>query len=294
MVAPARFNALVPYASFGWLPPGFQTRAQGGTMPRTTPVQLLLVAFSHSASIELAVYPAGTCHLAGQTLACSAYNTTSPVQSRAPDVNGHRAYWLKGVGLGWEYAPGAWSELGWTNANLPWPPTGGERTAVLRVAAGVRYGQTTPIRFPYWISGLPAGWRVSEVDYTLLAGQPVVQTLHLDDYPGDVGNFVRADVDEIQIYATQAAHSGWSCPQGTGQHVTVDGVAAVLVDSAAAGREQQLCIPDWRGLQVQVILTARQTAPAPNPTGPHGVLAYARLMHPLGPDPAHWTANLLR
>jgi hypothetical protein len=50
----------------------------------------------------------------------------------------------------------------------------------------------------------------------------------------------------------------------------------------------------WRGLQVQVILAARQTAPAPDPTGPHGVLAYARLLYPLGPDPAHWTASLLR
>ncbi len=228
----------------------------------------------------------------GSSLACSAYNTTSPAQSRAPDVNGHRAYWLKEAGLAWEYAPGAWSVLDWTNANLPWPPAGGERTAVLRVAAGVRYGQTTPIRFPYWISGLSTAWQVSEVDYTLLAGQPVPQTLHLDDGPGNSVGL--AHVDDLQVYVTQATHSGWSCPQGTGQHVTVDGVAAVLVDSPAARREQQLCIPDWRGLQVEVLLAAREDAPAPNPTGPHGVLAYARKLHPLGPDPAHWTANPLR
>jgi hypothetical protein len=131
------------------------------------------------------------------------------------------------------------------------------------------------------------------VDYTVLAGQPVVQTLNLDDYLGDAGNFVRADVEEVQIYATQAGHGDWSCPRGTGQHVTVDGAAAILLSSAAQ-REQQLCIPNWRGLQVQVILAARQTAPAPDPTGPHGVLAYARLLYPLGPDPAHWTASLLR
>jgi hypothetical protein len=291
-VGPARFNVLAPYASFGWLPPGFQAGAVGGTTPRTTAAQLLLVAFSRSASIELEAYPAGTCHLAGQTLACSAYNTASPAQGRAPDVNGHQAYWLKGAGLAWEYAPGAWSILDWTNANLPWPPARAERTAVLRVAAGVRYGQTTPIRFPYWISGLPAAWRVSEVDYTLVAGQPVPQTLHLDDGPGNSAGL--ADVDDLQVYVTQAAHSGWSCPKGSGQHVTVDGVAAVLVDSPAASREQRLCIPDWRGLQVEVLLAARENAPAPDPTGPYGVLAYARMLHPLGPDPAHWTANPLR
>jgi len=70
--------------------------------------------------------------------------------------------------------------------------------------------------------------------------------------------------------------------------------AAVLVSSPRSGRQQQVCIPDWHGLQVEVILNARDNAPAPNPAGPHGVLAYARMLHPLGPDPAHWTADPLR
>jgi hypothetical protein len=293
-VTPARFNVLVPYASFGWLPPGFKTGAAGGTMPASTPVRLNLVAVSHSVFIELLVNPAGTCHVAGRALLCSAYNTMNAVRSRAPDVQGHLAYWLLGAQLAWEYAPGAWSVLDWTDANSPWPPTGAERTAVLRVAADVRFGQSTPIRFPYWISGLPTGWRVSEVDYTPLAGQPVAQTLHLDDYPGDIGNFAVTGVDQVQIFATPAAHSDFSCPQGTGQHVTVDGAAAVLEYSPAHGRDQQLCISDSHGLRVLVWLTARANAPAPNPTGPHGVLAYARLLHLLGPDAARWTANLLR
>jgi hypothetical protein len=293
-VTPARFNVLVPYASFGWLPPGFQTGAVGGTMPTSTPVGLTLVAVSHGRFIELSVNPAGTCHVAGRALLCGAYNTMNAVRSRAPDVRGHLAYWLLGGQLAWEYAPGAWSVLEWTDANVRWPPTGAERTAVLRVAAGVRYGQSTPIRFPYWISGLPTGWRVSAVDYTPLAGQLVVQTLQLDDYQGKVGNFAVTDVDEVQIFAAPAAHSDFSCPQGTGQHVTLDGSAAVLEYSPAHGRDQQLCIPDSQGLRVLVWLTARDNAPAPNPTGPHGVLAYARLLHLLGTDAAHWTANLLR
>jgi hypothetical protein len=252
--APARFNVLVPYASFGWLPPGFQEGAAGGTMPASTPVGLGLVAVSCSAFIDLQVYPAGPCHVAGKALLCSTYNTMNAVLSRGPDVNGHRAYWLTGAGLAWEYAPGAWSMLGWTHANVPWPPTGKERATVLGVAAGVRYGQTTPIRFPYWFSGLPAAWRVSEVDYTPLAGQPVVQTLHLDDEP--VADADRARVDDLQVSASPAAHSDWSCPRGAGQHVTVDGVAAVLVTSPRSKRQQQLCIPDWRGLQVEFLLAA--------------------------------------
>ena len=290
--APARFSVLVPYASFGWLPPGFRAGAAGGTMSRTSAAQLLLVAVSRGATIELQVYPAGGCHLARRILACSAYNTTQPEQSRAPDVHGHQAYWLKGATLAWEYAPGAWSVLNWTDANLPWPPAGGVRTAVLRVAAGIRYGQSTPIRFPYWISGLPKAWRVSEVDYTFVSGRLVPQTLHLDDGPaGDAG---LAHVDDLQVYVTPAVHSGWSCPKGTGQHVTVGGVAAILVSSAADRREQQLCVPSWRGLQVEATLAARENAPAPDPAGPRGVLAYARMLHPIGPSPAHWTASPLR
>jgi hypothetical protein len=122
--APTEFNALVPSASFGWLPPGFHTGAEGGTMSASTPVGLRLVAVSGGAMIELAVNPAGTCHLQRQTLACSAYNIASPVQSRAPDVHGYRAYWLQGAQLAWEYAPGAWSVLSWPDANAPWPPAG--------------------------------------------------------------------------------------------------------------------------------------------------------------------------
>jgi hypothetical protein len=289
--APARFSVLAPYASFGWLPPGFQAGAAGGTTSRTTAAQLLLVAASRGTTIEAQVYPAGGCHLARRILACSAYDTTQPEQSRAPDVRGHQAYWLKEATLAWEYAPGAWSVLNWTDANLPWPPAGAERAAVLRVAAGIRFGQTRPISFPYWISGLPKAWRVSEVDYTFVSGRAVPQTLHLDDGPV-IGASV-AHVDDLQVFFTPAAHSGWSCPQGTGQHVTVGGAAAILL-SDFAGRQQQVCVPGWRGLQMETTLTARKNAPAPDPAGPGGVLAYTRMLHPLGTDPAHWTASLLR
>ena len=235
--APTRFNPLVPYAEFGWLPPGFEVGVRGGTMSRSGPAQLLLDAFSGSNTIiQLFVYPTGICHV-GHAEVCSAYDSSQPVLSRAPDVHGHRAYWLRTASLTWEYAPGAWSVLSWP-AISPWPPTGSERAAVLRVAAGLRYGQTAPIRFPYWISGLAAPWRVSNVDYTLLAGRPVAQTLEVSNGPSDA-----AHVDYLDVDFTPAAHSDWSCPTEGVQHVTVDGVAAVLENSPGADR---VCIPGWR------------------------------------------------
>jgi hypothetical protein len=75
--------------------------------------------------------------------------------------------------------------------------------------------------------------------------------------------------------------------------VTVGGAAAVLL-SDFGHRQQQVCVPSWRGLQVETTLTARENASPPDPAGPHGVLAYTRMLHPLGTDPAHWTARLLR
>jgi hypothetical protein len=300
-VGPAPFNALVPQASFGWLPRGLQ---QGGMVP-SSPARSLLSAGPANASIELVVYHAGTCQLAGRTMTCHAFDIMSAAANRAPDVSGHPAYWLTGpdldgvygsgqeAGLAWEYAPGAWSVLDWTDAKVAWPPAGAERAAVLRVAASVRYGPTAPIKYPFRVSGLPTAWHVAQVDYTVLAGQPVAQNLELDDGPGGtfgIGTHL-ADADYLQVSVTQATHGGLSCPQGYRQDVTVDGVAAVLVYSPNSFRLQQLCIPHWGGLQVEILLSARMNAPAPNPTGPDGVLKYARMMHLLGPDPAHWTAN---
>lgn len=281
---PARFNPLVPYAEFGWLPPGFQVGVRGGTMSRSGPQQLLLDAFSGSnAMIQVFVYPTGICHV-GHDEVCSAYDLSQPVLSRAPDVHGHRAYWLKTAGLTWEYAPGAWTVLNeWTNATLKsWPPVGSERAAVLRVAAGVQYGQTAPIRFPYWLSGLAAPWRVSNVDYTLVGGRPVVQTLEVSNGPSDA-----AGADYLDVDFTPAAHGDWSCPSENVKHVTVDGVAAVL-ENVAGG--QRVCILGWRGLRLSV-MTAFVETPPPNPAD---VLTIARKLHPIGPDPAHWTVDLLR
>jgi hypothetical protein len=300
-VGPAPFSALVPQASFGWLPRGFQ---QSGEMP-ASPARSLLYATSPSASIELVVYHAGTCHLAGRTMTCHAFDIMSAAADRAPDVSGHTAYWLTGpnlggvyesgqeAGLAWEYAPGAWSVLDWTDANVAWPPAGAERAAVLRVAASVRYGPTAPIKFPFRLSGLPTAWHVAQVDYTVLAGQPVAQNLELDDGPGGtfgIGTHL-ANADYLEVSVTRVTHGGLSCQQGYRQDVTVDGVAAVLVYSPNTLNPQQLCIPHWGGLQVEILLSSRANAPAPNPTGPDGVLKYARMLHLLGPDPAHWTAN---
>ena len=283
-VVPTRFNPLVPNAAFGWLPPGFHVATSSGSVSRSGLEQLIVDAYSGgSASIQLFVYPTGICHV-GRDEVCSAYDTSQPVISRAPDVLGHRAYWLRTASLTWEYAPGAWTVVNdWTNAGLKsWPPAGTERAAILRLAASVRYEQNAPIRFPYWLSGMAAPWRVSNVLYILRAGRPVVQTLEVSNGPSDTSG-----VDSVVVDFTSAAHSDWSCPAEGVEHVTVGGVAAVLETSRAGSR---VCIPDWRGLRLSVMNEFVENPP-PNPAD---VLTIARTLHPIGPDPADWTADLLR
>jgi hypothetical protein len=291
--APARFSTLVPYASFGWLPPGFRIGVQGGTMSRSEPDQLLLFAEPgpNAAPVMLTMYPADKCRLVGTALPCSPYNTEWVVLSRAPDVNGQTAYWLKGgVGLAWRYAPDGWAELDWGNAGQSWPPRGAERTEILRVAASIRYRQMTPLMFPYWLAGPPKGWRLSDAGFNELTRGPSGVTLTLTDAaPGLPLNAVEvAKADTIQIEVVPANSADGGCgPNAAAGNVTLDGVRAEL---SADGTF--LCAANVHGLTVAVILTVHGTIR--NPAGPDGALGYARKLHLLGSDPAAWTSNPLR
>ena len=273
--APARFSTLVPYASFGWLPPGLRIGVQGGTMSRSEPDQLLLFAEPgpNAAPVMLTMYPAGKCRLVGTALPCSPYNTEWQVLSRAPDVNGRAAYWLKGgQGLAWQYAPDGWAELDWGSAGQSWPPRGAERTAILRAAASIRYRQTTPLMFPYWLAGPPKGWRLSDVGFNELMRGPSGVTLTLTDAaPGLPLNSVEvAKADTIQIEVVPADSTDGSCgPNAGAGNVTLDSARAEL---SADGKF--LCAANVHGLTVAVILTVHGTIR--NPAGPDGALGYAR------------------
>jgi hypothetical protein len=50
--------------------------------------------------------------------------------------------------LAFQYAPSGWAVVQST----------GTPADLLRVAASVRYGQTSPLRFPFQLTGLPQGW----------------------------------------------------------------------------------------------------------------------------------------
>lgn len=131
--APTRFNPVLPYASFGWLPAGYSVTGLANQTSQST-TQLGLTATSRVASFTVSLYPARYCSLTGpltlaktrypQSLGCTGSTGAAlpagarvkpdlPLTGRAPDVNGQPAFTTVD-GLAWEYGRGAWAILSYS------------------------------------------------------------------------------------------------------------------------------------------------------------------------------------
>ena len=137
----ARFNPVLPYAAFGWLPAGFTTAAgtgMGGTDQTSTLSATLTVGDRATGRLlALTVTAAGACRLTGRQrdrelvrhgrrgsmvtvtykhgLACRdgiGGTNSTPLPAVAPTVRGGTAFYLLGGGLAWEYARDSWALLG--------------------------------------------------------------------------------------------------------------------------------------------------------------------------------------
>jgi hypothetical protein len=162
--APTLFNPLGPYASVTWYP--YQPSLVGVTDWRTA-VLLRASSPSPAGATEVALYVAGWCTLQSASLSCgttpSGNRVEMTVTGRAPEVQGQAAYWGRYAGgnlarlrslastpemLAFQYATGGWAVVEST----------GTPADLLAVAASVRYGQTSPLRFPFQLTGLPQAW----------------------------------------------------------------------------------------------------------------------------------------
>ena len=165
--APWQFNPLVPYASFGWLPPGYSESLANsidfnqGVTSATDFVSREAAAPAAGRLLYLQVNARDMCaittaadlqanvraHGSVQALCIDAAFTVTGV---APDINGQPAFWTDhGSGIAWEYAPDAWAELSLSGiaagGGKPLPPTAATRALLQKVAARVAYGDTTPL-----------------------------------------------------------------------------------------------------------------------------------------------------
>lgn len=171
--APARFDPLVRYASFGWLPEqdAMRWRTTSITEERFTAKAGRFVpdpangpgTAAPAAHVELRLYAAGVVPLTHRPIEVSARGGTRSTEygpvTAAPPVDGAAASWVGTPGdpgtttLRWRYAPDGWAELAVSRV------TGDPREVAHRVADNLAIGGTGGMRFPFRLSGLPAGSR---------------------------------------------------------------------------------------------------------------------------------------
>lgn len=292
LVAPRTFNPLVPYVTATWYPYriggvltyGYANAFRLIPSPRAERAGLLWTS--------IWVYAADQCVLASSRLSCgSAANRTSGVMTvsgRAPDVGRHAAYWIShangdmdipaGVTMvAFRYAP-----LGWAVVEST-----GKPADVIRIAANLRYGQTSHLRLPVRLTDLPPSWRdLRQVEF--LDNKPQMSwwaILGRGETPAGVlpdSVSLNVSVGKGQFPACNPHNAYYAC-----RVTTIDGEQVFLSTLPAVGGQPvdyRLTALNADGFSVEIDVT-----------GPHPPLSpaevFARHLQLLGPNQAHWTTH---
>jgi hypothetical protein len=300
-VVPHQFSPFIAYAVFGWLPAGSQL-LMGGTSRGST-YEIAAWGSLSPRPWYLLAYPAGGCQLTkARGLMCKAYYPFGPLalSSRAPDINGHRAYWATAYAsqrpyraLAWQYAPGSWAvlELGkWKPLNTRW------RQVVVKAASNVRFGvdAAPPVAFPVRLTGLPASWHlISGVRAWMPYWNGVTYRRHGQVLYGSewsvsttaVSTGPRAGPRFLFTIGLAAQHNPCRvASQAPPVHEVVNGYPVIVTRDPYG---QTLCAADAGGLSVTI-----------HEFGNHPtvdvVSLFAHHVQLLGTSPAHWAAQPIR
>jgi hypothetical protein len=314
--APRQFNPLVPYLSFGWLPPGNRLTA-GDARP-----EVVALVAGRNPNVPnpwtLIVYAAGQCHLtrpAGD-LKCSTEaleGLTARISGRAPAVQGHRAFWagpapIPGLPpalqrrrarasrgkadsyLVWQYARGGWAGLVLPTANAT-KLTAAQREAykqdAVKIANHVRYGAATPpLVFPAQLTGLPSRWQVGSVYYQpdgrLLRASRFALTTGTPDLGADGGMEFQTNLPYFGVIDPATFYRNF-CP--TSGSEIINGYRVVVTNQVVGTLPSEtLCAANADGLALSI-----------NQQGAHPPISVASLfgdhLRLLGTNPANWTTK---
>jgi hypothetical protein len=281
---PREFNPAQEYATFGWLPA--RTHLVYGY--NSLLVQTVYYAGPHmNNELSLTVQARGTCHVQHfpgslLSLMCPVPGGRTDATKRAPDINGHRAFWIGNrAGVMWEYGTNAWAALG---ATATAPPS----ATVLRIAAGVKFGQHAPIKFA---SRLTSGhWQVVVVHFQPEQGVALAdQYLVAKDGTLSKAYLAGADTSEPDFgQITTTPHTSHESCRITKswpeKHPTIHGYKFTLVTEKGT-LWHLLCGPNEDGLFVQIYEDGSHM-----PVTPVGFMEHLEL---LGRVPSHWVTNPL-
>jgi hypothetical protein len=305
-VVPHQFSPFIAYAAFGWLPAGSKVLFGGTTRGSTYQVAGWGSLFRRP--WYLLAYPAGGCQLTkARGLMCKAYYPFGPLAltSRAPDINGHRAYWATAYAsqrpyraLAWQYAAGSWAvlELGkWKPLDTHW------RQVAVKAASHVRFGvhAAPPVAFPLRLTGLPASWHlISGVrawmpEWNGVTYQPYGHVLYASHWSVSTGSASTGPrARPFLTFTIGLAGQPGSCrvaAQGPPVHEVVNGYR-VIVTRGPFG--QTLCAANAGGLSVQI--EERSNRPGADLASVDVVGLFARHLQLLGTSPARWATQPIR
>jgi hypothetical protein len=310
--APWQFNPLVPYASFGWLPPDYsESLANGidsnqGTTSATDFVSREAAAPAAGRLLSLQVEARDLCAIdtaadlranvrAHGQVQVACIDAAFTVTGAAPNINGRPAFWTDhGSGVAWEYAPDAWAELSLSRiaggGGTPLPPTSATRALLQKVAAHVAYGGTTPLTFAFRLSGeLPAGWKVWRAGFDVSGGRTF-----------GTGITVGPSVDTSALTISASTVTGPSaCEPGGGQSSYVSRLGVqwlYIVNSQPGDTQQRLCatapVDGLTGVTITIYMNdPASNTPLPGSTQLGGALGVLGRLLFLGPSPAVWITN---
>ncbi len=291
-VPPEPFSPLTPCVSFGWLPPGYTTGTlASGDYAEAYPQYTMLFAAGQQ-NLQLYVNAADACSQTRTVVNCGWLGQIGDIalSHPAPAVDGRAAYWTA-CGLLWQYAPSSWA-LVRASCTPGGSVSASVRSTLLRVAAGVRFTDGSPMVFPFWLKGIPSGWRVSGTQFVASGGVRDAVNLMLGTASGAAGE---ADITVIPASDSTAVRNnideacGGGGAWGPGQTVSVDGSPATVWTADISGdHSEKLCASDVHGYAIWILLDGRRMA------GSGSVTDLARALHLLGTDPAGWTASPLR
>jgi hypothetical protein len=234
--APGKFNPLVPYAAFGYIPHGYEFQPSGG-LPggfTSTPYELMLSVkqVSGHGSIDLDVISKGACGYSIYLDEIPGYQAAHPHDGtlcngarftevgavlkpaiKAPDVNGRPAYWLQAqvheAILAWQYAPDAWAILQAYPIDVSSATVAAQQAVLSRMAPAVKFGQAKPILFPFKLtSAIRPNWQTADVIYTVTSGGQYLATSLTGDEPVGIGGGVMGTVDPGPVTIA----TGRTCP----------------------------------------------------------------------------------
>ncbi len=301
-VVPHQFSPFIAYAAFGWLPAGYKLLFGGTT--RGSTYQVAGRPSLITRPWYLLAYPAGGCQLTkARGLMCKAYYPFGPLAltSRAPDINGHRAYWATAYAnlpspepvLAWQYARGSWAvlELGKTK-----PLDAHWRQEALKAASHVRFGvhAAPPVAFPVRLTGVPASWHlISGVRAWMpywngVTYRPHGQVLYASEWSVSTtaaSTGPRAGPRFLFTIGLAPQRNPCRGPdQGPPVHKVVNGYPVIVIRGPYG---QTLCAADAGGLSVTIHEFGNH--PTVDVVG-----LFAHHLQLLGTSPAHWATQPIR